>query len=490
MALNLVRNSKVYFTTNLDTAANGYQVKTSGFTAANTFEIQVLDGLSFSQNSNSDTVTVAEAGSAPVRGQRAFNTSLAPVDFSFSNYIRPFNTGSAVTAEESVLWNALLTDQDISTANTVTLGGTITGVTYTFANGTGTVTFAGTSLTYVGVAAGDTVVISGLAGAPASDLVFLNAPGVVVGTPSTTSIVIELTNPKAGTITSITTPGTVKLFRSAWAPVSSSYSVITAAGSNKHQLQKFGLLILVDQVVYAIDNCALGQVSIDFGLDAIATAAWTGQGTTLRQIAVGATATGGTFGGGTIAGNYTQKITNAAYITNKLSTVSLSLVNGLKNAAGTTVSAAGTSYTVALTGGNITVNNNVTYITPANLGVVNTPVTYYTGTRAISGSLNAYLKTGTGVGGTGQLLSDMLSAAAGSVEPMAALSIAVGGGNNTIKMVLDMPATVLSIPTIDVQQIVSTAINFTAQGMTPSSTADGNVYDLSETNDITIRYYS
>lgn len=488
MALNLVRNSKVFFTTNVDTAANGYRVKTTGFTPTNTFEIQVLDGLSFSQNTNADTVTVSEAGDTPVRGQRSFNTSLAPVDFSFSNYIRPYNTGSAVTAEESVLWNALLTDAEISSANTITLGGTVSSAAYAFANGTGTLTITGTAMTYVGAVAGDTVVVTGLTGAPAADLPFINAPALIKNI-TATSITLEYVNPKPGTITGITIGG-VKFYKSAWAPVNTSYSLVSAAGSNKHQLQKFGLLIVVDQVVYAIDNCALGQVTIDFGLDAIATAAWTGQGTTMREVATAATASGGTFGGGTLTGTYTQKNTSAAYITNKLSTVSLSLVNSLKNSAGTTVAAAGTSYALAITGGSITINNNITYITPANLGVVNTPVTYYTGTRAITGTLNAYLKTGTGVQSTGQLLADMLSAAASSVEPMAALAISVGGAANTIKAVMEMPAVTLSIPSVDVQQVVSTAINFTAQSSVPSNTADGTVYDLSEINDITVKYFA
>jgi hypothetical protein len=248
------------------------------------------------------------------------------------------------------------------------------------------------------------------------------------------------------------------------------------------------MLFIVDQVVYAVDNCALNQVSIDFGLDAIATAAWTGQGTTLRQVATGATAVSGAFGGGTLTGNFTQKVTDAQYITNKLSTVALTLVNNIKDSTGATQGAAGDVYTIAITGGSITINNNITYITPANLGVVNAPVTYYTGSRAITGTLNAYLRTG-GTRDTGELLSDMLNAASATIEPMAALVINIGGAN-TVKVVLDMPATVISIPTVDVQQVVSTAINFTAQGMVPSSTADGNTFDLTETNDIAVRYYA
>jgi hypothetical protein len=478
MALNLVRNSRVFFTTNVD-ATTGV-IASTGATATNTFEIQVLDGFTFSQNTNADVVTISEAGGAPVRGQRSFNTSLAPVDFSFSTYARPYNSGSAITAEESVLWNALLGTTAQSTAP-ITIGGTISGVTYAFASGVGTVTIAGTSLTYAGVAVGDIVTIGSITTtSPTTSNTAINA-AATIKTLSTTSITLELVNPTT-TATTITTPASVKFYKSAWCPVSTAYSVATAAQSNANQLQKFGMIFVVDSVAYAVDNAALSQVSIDFGLDAIATLAWTGQATTLRQITTAVS--GSTFTGADFAGTAQAKVTAAGYITNKLSTVSMSLVNAIGSAT------AGTTYAVALTGGSITINNNINYITPSNLGVVNLPVTYYTGTRAISGTLNAYLKTGSGVGSTGQLLADMLAAASTTIEPMVALQVAIGGSAQTVKIVLDMPATTITIPSVDVQQVVSTAINFTAEGYVPSSTANANTFDLAKTNDIAIRYYA
>lgn len=478
MALNLVRNSKVFFTTNVN-ATTGV-INATGADATNTFEIQVLDGFTFSQNTNQDTVTISEAGGAPVRGQRAFNTSLAPVDFSFSTYARPFNSSGAIVAEESVLWNALLGTTAQSTA-AVTVGGTVSGVTYAFSNGIGTVTIAGTSLTAVTVAVGDIVTIGSISDtSPATSNTAINAPATVK-TITGTSITLELINPIT-TATTITTPASIKFYKSAWAPVSTAYSVVTAAQSNANQLQKFGMIFVVDSVAYAVDNAALGQVSIDFGLDAIATLSWTGQATQLRQITT--SLAGSTFTGAGFAGTAAAKITSAGYITNKLSTVSMKLVNAIG------VATAGTSYAVALTGGSITINNNINYITPANLGIVNVPVTYYTGTRAISGSLNAYLKTGVSEGGTGQLLADMLAAASTTIEPMVALEIAIGGSANKVKVILDMPAATITIPSVDVQQVVSTMINFNAQGYVPSTVANGNVFDLSDTNDIAIRYYA
>ena len=82
----------------------------------------------------------------------------------------------------------------------------------------------------------------------------------------------------------------------------------------------------------------------------------------------------------------------------------------------------------------------------------------------------------------------MLTAASVTVEPMFAMAVSIGGGANAIKVVLDMPSAVLTIPTVDVQQVISTAINFTAQGST--GTGNSAVYDLTQTNDIVVKYYS
>lgn len=366
MALNLVRNSRVFFTT--DVSPTTGEVDTGALDSAKTWEIQVLDGLTFSQNTNQETVNINEAGSAPVRGQRSFNTSLAPVDFSMSTYMRP-DKATNVTAEESVLWGAL---------------SSVTG------------------------------------------------DGWTAGTDSST---------------------------------------VDFDSSNAHQLQKFGLIIILDNVTYVIDDCVLTQASIDFGIDAIATIAWTGQGKTLRKLGTNATATAGTFGGG-LTGSYTPKNTDANFIANKLSTA--------------TVSKGGVTYQVAITGGNLTINNNVTYLVPANLAVVNKPATYFTGTRSISGSLNAYLKTGASTD-TGALLAAMLTDTS-NVEPSFDVQVAIGGSANSIKVALAMPTAMLTIPTIDVQQVVSTTINFTAQGSTGGTAA--SPYDISATNELTVKYYS
>jgi hypothetical protein len=368
MAFNLIRNSRVFYTSNVDSTTGA--VKTTGFTTANTREIQVLEGFSFSQNTTSETVTLNEAGAAPVRGQRSFNTALDPADFSFTTYMRPADIGTNISCEESVLWNAMFAAKEIGDA-------------------------------------------------------------AAAWTDGTTKATCVVTN------------------------------------SDKHQLLPFGMIIVVDETTFVIDNCVLNTATIDFGLDAIASVQWAGQGGVLRQI------TSPTIGSGTltgsVSGNFLVKNTAAPYIANKLSVVTLD--DG--------INVGGTAYTIPITGGNLTISNNVTYLTPANLATVNKPVTYFTSTRAISGSLNAYLRTGTGY--SADLMSTMLTNSATAVSPAFYMNISVGGVGTT-KVDFKMPGVVLTIPTVNAEQVVSTTINFTAQG------TSSNAFDIGSANELTIDY--
>ena len=375
MAFNLIRNSRVFWTSNVNATTGA--VLSSGFLPANTREIQVLDGFSFSQNTTSETVTLNEAGATPVRGQRSFNTALDPADFTFTTYMRPQDAGTTITCEESVLWNAMFSDKPIGDA-------------------------------------------------------------AAAWTDGATSATAVLTN------------------------------------SNKHQLHPFGLVIVVDDTTFIIDNCVLNTATIDFGLDAIASVQWAGQGGVLRQItspsitASTNLVTGGALGG-TLQGTFLQKVTSCPYIANKLSVVTLD----------EDIGSGGTAYNVALTGGSLTISNNVTYLTPANLATVNKPVTYFTSTRAISGSLNAYLRTGTG--NTAVLMQSMLNNSGTAVNPAFYMNISIGG-TGTTKVDFTMPAVVLTIPTVNAEQVVSTTINFTAQGST------SNAFDIGAANELTVTY--
>jgi len=399
MSFNLLRNSRVFFTTNVgNSGATLGVVAASGFTAANTREIQVLDGFGFSQNTTSETVTLNETGASPVRGQRSFNTQLDPVDFNMTTYIRPVDDGTIVTAEESVLWNALF-----------------------------------------------------------------------------------------GTAAISATPGTLAS-GAAWTNVATGTSPATcvATNSNAHQLQRFGLIVIIDTACFVIDDCVLNTATIDFGIDAIASIQWAGQAKAIRQIAAPTFVDTDT-SSGSLAGDFKTKITSAAFIANKLSVLTLRAGIG---------GASGNYYNLPLTGGNLTISNNVSYLTPATLGIVNQPATYFAGTRAISGSLTAYLRSGaasganndsnasTGARQTAQLLGDLLANSTSDVDPAYYLKIAIGGTTALDRVEIEMPGVVLTIPTIATEQVISTTINFTAQG-----TENGD-FKLQETNELNVKYYA
>ena len=488
---NLVRNSRVFFTTNVNSIGRvGVDDSNTNqsCTTSNTQELQVLDGFTFGQTSNADTITISEAGATPTRGQRSFNTSLGQADFSFSTYIRPHKVTSPatlITAEEASLWNALL--GSVALGSTAALDFTVlgTGATATpvsVAWASNVLTFA-TDMTVGGAAtivAGETLMITG------HTLNDHNTAIKIVSVTAGTSggfTATWLSEPSSVDVTA-TTWTDVKLTRTAWNSGATRAEVTTAL-SNKNQLVKFGMIMVVDGITYAIDNCCMNQAVIDFGLDGIATIAWTGMGTALRQVsptvvfaAPGSAGSlvGGTVTGGIIGSGYVYKNTAAEFITNKLSTVSLRAgINGT-----------GAATNLALTGGSITINNNITYVTPANLGVVNLPVGYYTGTRAISGSVTAYLRTGST--NTAGLLSTLLGNAASSagIEPKYQLILTIGGSAASTKVEVEVPMAFLQIPTIDAAAVMSTTINFTAEGS--SSVYNAQEIDIENTNELEIRY--
>jgi hypothetical protein len=485
---NLVRNSRVFFTTNVD-ASTGVIPNEGGAnsSASNTFELQVLDGFSFSQGTQQSVIQISEAGSTPVRGQRAFNTQLDPVDFSFSTYVRPAIVSAALSAEESVLWNALFSAQPISA------GTAVTGIT-SFARGTSltpTVTVSNTAvnLSSATINVGDYIAFGSFTPTTVTNVTSWEGPVKLLSfggtTSAATSLVVEYqTAPPTAAGTTLVTATAMALFKCAWVPVattasSPAHAYVHTGVSNLNQLQKFGMIFSVDNIIYAVDNCALDQASIDFGLDGIATIAWTGKGTALRAIptaTVADTTNIPTFGGtGLATGPAKPKNTTANYITNKLSTMSLK--SGIQGSGATT-------YNLALTGGNLTVANNINYVVPANLGVVNQAIGYFTGTRSITGNVTAYLRTGTN--NSAQVLQDILDA--NDAETKFKIQIEIGGLANAIRVETLMDGVVLQVPTVETGDVMSTTINFTAQGYDP--TAATNTFDLERTNDLHVTYYS
>ena len=381
---------------------------------ANTFKIGVLDGYSFSQANESTDVTISEAGSAPNRGSKRFNDSLAPAEWSFQTYARPFKHGAnsfraadTMDYAENILW-AALSGQVMTTADKDTNSGATTnsGITYT---------------------------------ASTADVDFL--------------------------------------------------------ASDAHELLKLQIYFALENTTYRLNECQVNQVEIDFSIDGIATLSWSGNATSIDQLTdsqAGAIEDPSKANEFTVSGSGKASITtsvekfnfvdvsgtnDADYLRNKLSSLKLSnLVQGGGSASGGLDAV--TDYDIAIIGGSITIANNITYLTPETLGIVDQPIGSFTGTRQISGTLNCYLDTKTD--GSNDLLK-ALQGATNLVTNSFDMSLFMGGDNTALAsrttpvIEFDVPKAHLQIPVIEVADVISTNIEFMALGTTISSTNEMTV---------------
>lgn len=496
MSVNLLRNSRVFFTTNVaSTDPNKGVVGTSSFSASNTYEIQVLDDISFSQSTNAETISLNEAGTSPNRSQRSFNTSLNPVEFSFTTYMRPHSDKA---------------DGTITSISALIPGGATYG--------------PATTVIVAAPASGRQAVLTPQFNASGE----LTGFGIADGgsgysTGALTATVVDPDNPaESGTVTitvdavSSGSTGIIKCEESvlwnamfaadaiggtnpAWSNGTSATAPVTPAtcvltNSNKHQLQRFGMIIIFDQNTYILDDCSLNQAVIDFGIDAIASIQWSGQARKLRRITSPVEASG--TWSGSLTGTYLPRVTNCPYIANKLTTVKLKSGIGNFTQGDGAISGTGKTYTLPITGGSITLTNNITYLTPANIGVVNTPFTYFTGSRSITGSLNAYLRTGTWNSGTStgtkesaNLFDDLIGQISTDSDPQFYLQVEIGGSSSNTHVDLEMPACVLQIPTVNSEAVITTTVNFTAQSSTDPGSGEGG-FQILNNNEIKLKYYA
>ena len=387
------------------------------------WEIPVLDGFSFSQATNSSEITLAEmesTGGVSRRGRRAFNDSLAPGEWSFSTYVRPFTaagqsqgSGSAdaaaeVHAVEEVLW-ALMAGADNYTSSKYDKGGT----------------------------------------------------NVLV--PGSTSMAIN--------------------FESSNLAQLSTFNLYFVLGNTQRQVMK-------------LEGCVVGEASIDFDIDGIATIAWSGNaanvldftGSTIEatsapahdantadgtQIAVGDVFLDTDNGhklqivtvkpnSGTVSlGSYVNEaITSTSnFIRNRLTTLTVAPTSTDPDSDGTPELES--SYNLTLTGGNVTISNNITFITPEEIGLVNVPIGHVTGTRSVSGSFTCYLTEDTTTTNASRDFFEDLRAITNVVTNSFALVFKVGGASGT-GLELNMATSHVEIPTHSIEDVISLETNFQA----------------------------
>ena len=374
---------------------------------SNVWEIPVLDGFSFSQANNSTEVTLSEmedtAGTSK-RGRKVFNDSLAPVEWSFSTYARPYLSEGSDTAGnaekdgtdkhhavEEILW-ALMAGPGTYTAPSSSAATTLSGLT--FSSTASPNTSAGTGLT-----------------------------------------------------------------------------ALSFSGSNKATLGTCNIYFSLDDggadpVVYKLDEAVVNEASVDFDVDGIATIAWSGFGKTLTE---SSKPTRTVFEGIGATNNF---------IRNRLTQLAITANDT------TTFPGSGSGvYTLTLTGGNITISNNISFLTPETLGTVNLPIGHVTGARSVSGSFSCYLglDSGTNTGTSTDFFNDLTSTAARSkIVNSFNLTFKLGGvaTSSTVPVYqFNFPTAHFEIPAHSVEDVISIETAFQAL---PST--------IGGTNEVTVKF--
>lgn len=394
------------------------------------WDLPVLDGFSFSQATNSSEITLAEmenSDGASRRGRRMFNDSLAPAEWSFSTYVRPFtsagsgtevaDTAAEVHAVEEVLWAAM-------------------------------------------------------AGANA----YVN-------------------NAFQYGATAVVTPG-------------ANNSAVSFAASNRSSLATFNIYFVVgndNRKVYKLRDCVVGEASVDFDIDGIATINWSGSGAeivdmkdNLHSQAAAPTVSADSVVEGNVwldsddsyklyvctddtdgAEVFSSRISEAIlstsnFIRNRLT--QLTVVPTTQDPDGDGTNELAASYDMTLTGGNITISNNITYITPEELGTVNVPIGHVTGTRSVSGSFTCYLSLDTVASDNSTNFWSDLKSITSVITNSFALTFKIGGASGT-GLEVSMPTCHVDIPTHSIEDVISLETSFNAL---PST--------IDETNEVSLTY--
>ena len=256
----------------------------------------------------------------------------------------------------------------------------------------------------------------------------------------------------------------------------SSDADVTFERSEHHELLKLTIFFALENTTYRLNECQVNQAEIDFSIDGIAQITWSGNATTIDQVTTAiedpskvlhakpsSTDTSVTTATYVEGYNYADSTgpDDADYLRNKLSTLTLA-VDSSQGGGAASNGLDTRTYDINITGGSITIANNVTYVTPETLGIVDKPIGSFTGARQVSGSLTMYLDTKSN--GSNQLLTD-LAAATDLVSNSFNMSLFMGGGSSDTPVVeFDIPKAHLQVPTIEVADLISTSVEFSAHG--------------------------
>lgn len=235
-----------------------------------------------------------------------------------------------------------------------------------------------------------------------------------------------------------------------------------------HQLNTLTLYYLVDNVWYKIHDVQINQAEIGIDIEGIGMTAWSGQGTKVEPLGLAQP-----FDPNASEFTFPDDVfITAPYIKNKLTT--LLIKDNESN----------TEYDIPITGGTITINNNISYLTPNTLSRLDLPIGSFTGTFEVSGSLEAYLRNrdaGDKKDKAAELLSRMINDR--SITNSFEIGICLGGvyPNSNAPSVPSAPGVVvvlptahLSVPTTETADVLGTSIEF--KGIPTSLDAGNEVF--------------
>ena len=394
------------------------------------YELPVLDGYSFSQSTNTSEVTLSEAANSSgysKRGRAMFTDSFAPAEWSFSTYMRPTvsGTGSATTATDGVT-----NGQHGGNADKFAIEGPL----------------------WAAMSANTYDRATGASSADKSDYEpnvfnFANSNQVTLG-------VFDL------------------------------FFVLGASKDSEGNTYTTG----TDGVtVYKLANCSVGSASIDFDIEGLAQIAWSGNGQSIEEVAsleTRATDSGNSITGTTTLGIVNEGISSTSnYIRQKLTDLAITFDHSASTGTLGALAVDGSNdvtYNVTLTGGNITIENNLTYLTPETLGSVNLPLGHVMGTRSVSGNFTCYLND---TANSSLDLFERLQESRGVITNAFDLAFSIGGSGNTPRCVVDIDKAHLELPSHSFEDVVSVDVAFHGLSTDLSSSTAANA-----TNEVKLTY--
>ena len=163
----------------------------------------------------------------------------------------------------------------------------------------------------------------------------------------------------------------------------------------------------------------------------------------------------------TVTINEGYKATNN-FIRNRLTTLT---------ATATTAESIVGTYTLTLTGGSLNFENNITFLTPETLGVINQPIGHVTGTRNIGGSFTCYLSNSTAA--SADLWEDLIESDETITNDFNLVFDIGGASSPTIKVTL--PTCHLEIPTHSIEDVISLETTFHALPSTIGGTDEATI---------------